>query len=44
MSNLLITAPVAELVDAPDSKSGIERCTGSIPVWGTSSVIEMETG
>src|SRR4051812_39515186 len=28
-------APVVELVDAPDSKSGTERCVGSIPTGGT---------
>ncbi len=29
-------AEVAELVDAHDSKSCIERCVGSIPTFGTS--------
>src|SRR5690606_26684395 len=28
-------APVVELVDAPDSKSGTERCVGSSPTGGT---------
>ena len=28
-------APLAELVDAPDLGSGIERCAGSSPVPGT---------
>lgn len=28
-------APLAELVDAPDSKSGSERSAGSIPARGT---------
>ena len=28
-------APVAELVDAPDSKSGTARCAGSSPARGT---------
>jgi hypothetical protein len=28
-------APMAELVDAPDSKSGTARCAGSIPAGGT---------
>ena len=28
-------ARVVELVDAPDSKSGTERCVGSIPTSGT---------
>lgn len=30
-----IAAPLAELVDAPDSKSGSERSAGSIPAGGT---------
>ncbi len=28
-------APVVELVDAPDSKSGTARCVGSTPTGGT---------
>ena len=32
-----LAAPLAELVDAPDSKSGSERSAGSIPAGGTSS-------
>jgi hypothetical protein len=28
-------APLAELVDALDSKSSSERSAGSIPAWGT---------
>lgn len=28
-------APLAELVDAPDLGSGIERCVGSSPMGGT---------
>lgn len=32
---LLRSAPVVELVDAPHSKCGIERCVGSSPTWGT---------
>ena len=28
-------APVVELVDAPDSKSGTARCVGSSPTGGT---------
>ena len=30
-----LAAPLAELVDAPDSKSGSERSAGSIPAGGT---------
>lgn len=30
-----LEAPVVELVDAPDSKSGSERSAGSIPAGGT---------
>lgn len=30
-----IRAPLAELVDALDSKSSSERSAGSIPAWGT---------
>lgn len=32
-------ASMAELVDAPDSKSGIERCSGSTPDRGTSHCV-----
>ena len=32
---LAFRAPLAELVDAPDSKSGSERSAGSIPARGT---------
>ncbi len=33
-------APLAELVDAPDSKSGSERSAGSIPARGTNGFTE----
>jgi hypothetical protein len=32
-----VPAPLAELVDALDSKSSSERSAGSIPAWGTTS-------
>ena len=31
----VFNARVVELVDAPDSKSGAERCVGSSPTMGT---------
>jgi hypothetical protein len=34
-------APVAELVDAPDSKSGSARSAGSSPARGTTSRSQM---
>jgi hypothetical protein len=34
-------APLAELVDAPDSKSGSERSAGSIPAGGTTNFIDI---
>jgi hypothetical protein len=34
---LVENAPMAKLVDAPDLGSGIERCVGSSPTWGTNS-------
>jgi hypothetical protein len=35
MTLRFLAAPLAELVDAPDSKSGSERSAGSIPAGGT---------
>ena len=40
----LADAPVAELVDAPDSKSGSARSAGSIPARGTNSKITTYPG
>lgn len=39
-----IRAPLAELVDAPDSKSGSERSAGSIPARGTTYTISSSPG
>ena len=35
ITNIMVLAPVAEPVDALDSKSSIARCRGSSPLWGT---------
>src|SRR5690349_7125966 len=39
-TRFLPCAPVVELVDAPDSKSGTERCVGSSPTGGTKRLFE----
>ena len=36
-------APLAELVDAPDSKSGSERSAGSIPAGGTNKGLNSQS-
>jgi hypothetical protein len=38
---LVENAPMAKLVDAPDLGSGIERCVGSSPTWGTKVFVSL---